>query len=51
MPRKKLAIQRETICIRGNRDKWLDFIHKCKKERKQVWDVLEPWIDEFLKEN
>jgi len=50
MPKKKSDIQKETISLRGERDKWLDFIYKCKKQRKQVWDVLEPCIDKFLKE-
>jgi hypothetical protein len=41
--------KKEIITLRGNRSLWLDFVHKVKKERKQVWEVLEECIKEYLK--
>jgi len=42
---------RETITIKGDRNKWLDFTIALKKEGKQVWDVLEPLIDKYIIKN
>lgn len=39
-----------TVTIRNcNRDVWLDFVAKCKKERKTAWEVLEPILKEYVK--
>jgi len=39
----------DIISLRGDRDLWLDFVHKVKKEKKQVWQVLSGLIDGYLK--
>ncbi|OGP69198.1 MAG: hypothetical protein A2169_06010 [Deltaproteobacteria bacterium RBG_13_47_9] len=36
-----------TITIRGERELWLDFIHKAKKEKKKVWEVLSPFLRKY----
>ena len=40
---------KEVICFRGDRNLWIDFIAKIKKERKEVWQVLEAFIKDYLK--
>ncbi len=40
---------REIITFRGERDLWIDFVAKVKKERKEVWEVLESLIKQYLK--
>ncbi len=39
---------KDVITIRGERDLWLDFIHKAKREKKKVWDVLSPFLKKYL---
>ena len=39
---------KDIITIRGERELWLDFIHKAKKEKKKVWDVLSPFIKKYI---
>jgi len=39
----------DIITFRGDRDIWIDFIAKIKKERKNVWQVLEKFIISYLK--
>lgn len=41
---------KETICFKGNRDLWIDFVAKIKKQRKEVWEALKPFIQQYLKE-
>ena len=41
--------EKEVITLRGRRELWLDFVYKVKKERRQVWDVLEEFIRQYLK--
>lgn len=41
--------KKEIITLRGNRDIWIDFVAKVKKNRKQVWEVLEEFIRTYLK--
>lgn len=41
--------KKEIITFRGDRDLWIDFVSKIKKERKQVWEVLEKFIKDYLK--
>jgi len=38
---------KDTISIRGDRELWLEFIHKAKKEKKKVWDVLSPFLKKY----
>ncbi len=38
---------KDTISIRGERELWLEFIHKAKKERKKVWEVLCPYLKKY----
>ncbi len=37
----------DIITIRGERELWLDFVHKVKKERKKAWDVLSPYLKKY----
>jgi len=39
---------KDIITIRGERELWLDFMHKAKKEKKKVWDVLSPFLKKYL---
>jgi hypothetical protein len=39
---------KDTISIRGDRDLWLEFIHKAKKEKKKVWEVLTPFLNKYV---
>jgi hypothetical protein len=39
------------ISLRGDRDIWLDFTHKVRKNRKQIWEVLEPMLKEYIRKN
>mgnify|MGYP001587664936 CR=1 FL=1 len=32
-----------------DKDKWFEFIHTIKKNKTKAWDVLEPFIDEYIK--
>ena len=41
--------KKEIITFRGNRDLWIDFVAKAKKERKQIWEVLEKFIKSYLR--
>jgi len=36
------------ITIRGQRDLWLEFVHKTKKEKKTVWEVLKPFLKKYV---
>lgn len=42
------VFMKDIITIRGERDLWLDFIHKAKKEKKKVWDVLSPFLRKYI---
>ena len=42
--------EKDVICFRGERDLWIDFVAQLKKQRKEVWNVLEPFIQKYLKE-
>jgi hypothetical protein len=39
---------KDVITIRGERDLWLDFIHKAKKEKRKAWDVLNPFLRKYV---
>jgi len=42
------GIMKDIITIRGERELWLDFIHKAKKEKKKAWEVLIPFLRKYL---
>lgn len=42
-------MEKEVISFRGERDKWLDFVHELRKDKKEVWDVLSDFINKYLK--
>ena len=37
------------ISFRGDRNIWQDFVYKIKKNKKQVWQILEPKLKEYIK--
>jgi hypothetical protein len=37
-----------TISLRGERELWLEFVHKTKREKKKVWEVLTPFLKKYL---
>jgi len=39
----------DSITLKGERNVWIDFTSKVKKNKKQVWDVLKPFIKEYIK--
>ena len=39
----------DVITMKGDRNLWIDFVAKVKKQKKQVWQVLEKFIREYLK--
>jgi len=40
----------DSISFRGNKSKWIDFQYIAKKEgNKNVWLVLEPMINDYVK--
>ena len=42
------VFMKDIITIRGERELWLDFIHKVKKEKKKAWDVLNPYLRKYI---
>lgn len=38
---------KECIALKGDKDTWLDFAIKVKKNKQKIWDVLEPFIKEY----
>jgi len=36
------------ISIKGDKDLWLDFVYKVKKNKTQVWKVLKPFIKKYI---
>ena len=36
------------ITIRGERELWIEFIHKAKKERKKAWEILNPYLRKYI---
>jgi len=42
---------KDSISLRGERELWLEFIHKTKKERKKVWEVFTPFLKKYIKAN
>jgi len=39
---------KDSISLRGERELWLEFIHKTKKEKKKVWEVLAPFLKKYV---
>ena len=39
---------KDVITLRGERDLWIDFIHKAKKEKKKAWDILRPFLRKYV---
>ena len=39
---------KDSISLRGERDLWLEFVHKTKKEKKKVWEVLVPFLNKYV---
>lgn len=42
---------KETITFKGDRNLWIDFVSKVKKQRKQVWEVLEKLLRDYLRQD
>lgn len=42
--------EKDIITLRGDRNVWIDFVAQVKKQKKGVWEVLEPFIKKFIKE-
>jgi hypothetical protein len=42
------VFMKHVITIRGERELWLDFAHKTKKDKKKVWDVLGPFLRKYV---
>jgi hypothetical protein len=41
----------DRISFKGDRDIWQDFMYKVKKNKKQVWEVLEPMLNKYVVDN
>jgi len=41
----------EVISIRGNKTLWIKFVNRIREQRKKVWEVLELFILNYLKED
>ncbi len=39
------------ISIKGDKDLWVDFVNKIRKNKTQVWIVLEPFIKDYIRKN
>ena len=39
---------KDTLSIRGERDLWIEFVHKAKKEKRKAWDVLSPYLKKYI---
>ena len=39
---------KDIITLRGERELWLDFVHKAKKEKKKAWEVLRPFVKKYI---
>ena len=42
---------KDIITLRGDRELWLSFIYRAKKERKKVWEVLSPFLKKYVLSN
>lgn len=39
---------KEVITIKGDRDVWLDFSIIVKRNKKEIWDILEPLLNKYI---
>jgi len=39
---------KDTLSIRGERELWLEFIHKAKKQKRKAWEVLSPYLKKYI---
>ena len=37
----------DVITFRGDREPWLDFVHRLRKDKKKVWVVLRPFVKKY----
>jgi hypothetical protein len=42
---------KDLIVFKGNRDLWIDFVATVKKQRRQIGDVIEPMLKEYIEDN
>jgi len=42
------VFMKDIITIRGERELWLDFIYKAKKEKKKAWEILSPFLKKYV---
>ncbi len=40
--------EKDRISFIGNRDVWQDFVYKVKKNKKKVWQELEPILKNYI---
>jgi hypothetical protein len=50
-PSCKAVIMDDIITLRGERGLWLDFTHKVRKDRRNVWQVLKPYLKKYINSN
>lgn len=44
---KKYLKNNDRISFIGNRDVWQDFVYKVKKNKKKIWQELEPLLKNY----
>jgi hypothetical protein len=42
------VFMKDVITIRGERELWLNFIHKAKREKKKAWEVLSLFLRKYI---
>jgi len=50
MDEKKASEKNDLISMIGDRLIWLDFTHKIRKDKKKIWDIVLPMIEDYMKE-
>jgi len=44
-----MTFNRQSIVVpQAHGDEWFDFTNKVRKEKKTVWEVLRPYIKEYM---
>jgi hypothetical protein len=41
----------EVLTFKGNRDAWLGFTYQVRRNRKKVWEALEPLLNKYMIES
>ena len=41
----------DIMTCRGQREIWLELVHKAKKENKKLWEVLSPFLKKYAATN